>query len=469
MPISATAEARVEASPARRAVLSEWILVRFLALDITCLCYATGNFGFLNIFDARRPVQLILVLLLAPFGGVVLSRREWLRDSLWWLTAVTLIAEIFVRRNTSVFFLFDRFTAVFVVALVLSLSGRFSEVLLSAVVTLCAVFSTMVVVQAIVVWLNPGVLRWFVLGFTTSTAGDPLTLGHPLEYLGFTSPGILTVFGHPFARFRSFTSEPSVIVGAFYAPGILALTFPKPLRYAAVPILAFAVALSSSGTVFLSVALSLVAWPALWILRRYPRVAAAAPIVLIICWLLILTRLNVAAMMTSISNALAPFEASYSAVNKTVAGTARLSVAATRAAAIREYWLFGSPIGGAGGFPLHLFGYAGIVGLCLALIVSYRIQRLAAQMFTAADGLNRVAAALFYGLWIQVMGFSEFGWITLTGFLMIALMIRRMERVIALSMGHPPEPRLSTPSVEFQDVIGKTLAAVKRRGPWRPR
>jgi hypothetical protein len=276
-------------------------------------------------------------------------------------------------------------------------------------------------------------LRAFVLGYTTSTAGDPVVLGHPLEYLGLTSPGILTVLGHPFARFRSFTTEPSVVVCAFYAPGILALTLPKPLRYAALPILAFAVALSSSGTVFLSLALGIASWFALWILRRWRLLAAVLPIVLVLCWLAVLTQVNVTSMMTSFSSALAPLESSYTALNKTMAGSARLTVAAARVAAFREYWLYGSPIGGAGGFLLHLFGYAGIVGLCLSLVVSFRILWLATGMFTASSGASRLSAALVYGLWVQVMSFSEFGWITLTGFVMIVLMIRRMECVVASS------------------------------------
>lgn len=246
----------------------ERMLSRFLALLLASWCYATGNFGFLNIFDARREAQVVLIILTLPFAWVIVKRRAWLRDPVWWLAAITLIGEVVIRRNTLVFFLFDRIATVFVVALLVSLSASFSELALSALIALCAVFASMVVVQAAAVWFNADVLRWFVLGYTTSTAAQPIALGHSLEYLGFTTPGAAPFFGHLFTRFRSFTSEPSVVICAFYAPGILALTFPPPVRYLAIPILAFAAGLSGSGTAFFSVALGLIG---AYVVREYLR------------------------------------------------------------------------------------------------------------------------------------------------------------------------------------------------------
>jgi hypothetical protein len=409
----------------------EQALSRFLALLLACWCYATGNFGFLNVFDARREVQIALMLLTVPFAWAVVERPSWLREPVWWLAVVTLVWEIGVRQNTSAFFLFDRMATVFLVALVMSLGLRFSELALSAVIVVCAIFSSMVVVQAAAVWIDGDVLRRFVLGYTTSTAAAPIALGHPLEYLGFTTPGSAPFFGHVFTRFRSFTSEPSVVICAFYAPGLLALTFRPPVRYAAFPILSFAAVLSGAGTAFLSLGLGVAAWFVLTWGRRSPTVLAAAPIALVFCWWFVLARLDIKALLALFSKLVAPLAASLPILDKAVAGYARLSVQVSLLARMREYWLYGAPVGGTGGFLLYLFVSSGVIGLLLACMVSFQILRLAVRVFDVTRGIDRLAAALVFGMWVQVMIFSDFGWITLTGFVVIVLTIRRLEHMLA--------------------------------------
>src|SRR5438105_2698595 len=89
-PLSTTADAEFR---------YERMLGRVLAVLVACLFYATGNFGLLNVFDGRRTIQALLLASLMPFGAVVLKRRAWIRNPVWWLVALTVIAQIVIRTD----------------------------------------------------------------------------------------------------------------------------------------------------------------------------------------------------------------------------------------------------------------------------------------------------------------------------------------------------------------------------------
>jgi len=315
--------------------------------------------------------------------------------------------------------------AVFAVALLFSFGREFCYRVSKTIIVLSATFSAMVLAQAAIIWFNPDVLGRFVLGYTTSTQAEKVDVGHPLEYLGFTTPGAFKIAGHELTRFRSFTSEPSAVVSNFLAPGILALGYKGLTRAAAIPILVFSVVLSASGTVWLSIALGVVSYFLLFAVGR-EKLIASFPLVGIFVWYSFIARTDVVRLMTAVSQALAPLEPYEGAFNKIVSGTARLSVAAGYLQGWRSY-LWGAPVVPTGGLLLHMFLYAGVVGLTLCIVVGYNLLRSAALCFRREQGLSRLMAALFFGLFVQVMGFSEFGWMTMPGFMMLVLIQRRLE------------------------------------------
>jgi hypothetical protein len=409
-------------------VVVAWIAPALAAL-LGCFFYAAGNFGFLNVFDLRRQVQLLIGLILIAFTPLLAWRSEkWMRQPIWWLALVTLAGQILVRQGDSVFFLVDRVGSVFIVALLFSLSPLFRTRVLRVIIFICGVFSMMAIVQAIVIWFYPEVVRYFVLGYTTSTQAERVVIGHPLEYLGLITPGAIDVFGHPMPRFRSFASEPSVLVCGFLAPGLLALTFKGSIRYMAIPILIFAVALSGSGTIFLSLALGGAAWVLLRFVPRSYKIPAAGPIVLVFAWLWLLTVVDIQQMMIAMSNLLEPLDRIYPVFNKVKSGTDRLQPVADHVRHLPTYLLLGSPRQGSG-LLLHMVMYAGAAGLVAAIVVSYRMCKAAVAAFRATRGRVRLASAMIYGMFVQIMFFSEFGWMTMSGFMLMALMYEHLTAV----------------------------------------
>jgi hypothetical protein len=346
------------------------------------------------------------------------------------------VGEVVVRERSSQFFLFDRLIALFVIALVLSLSEQAGQQTLKVVIVTCAIFSTMVIVEAIAVWFKPEVLDSFVLGYWTETGSERVVLGHPLEYLGLTAPGILDVIGHPFARFRSFVSEPAGIVATFFVPGLIALTFPGAIRFAGVVILIFAVGLSGSGTVFLSAGFGCALMPVLWFLKGRARLAAMLPFILVAMWYVTLLNVDARELMTAITQFLEPLNDRYSAFDKTTAGLTRMQPAAELLMNAPSFWLVGTPDSGTGGLLLHLLTSMGVTSFALGAVVCYRLLKSCALAFRRTAGVTRVALALFYGTFVQVMLMSEFGWITTPGFLMLTLAMLRLE-LLARSAPNP--------------------------------
>lgn len=407
------------------------LLTAALALVLGCFFYAAGNFGFLNLFDVRREIQILFLFLLIPALPVVISRcGRWLRQPLWWMVAIALVADLFMKEDQSIFFVFDRAVAVFVVALLFSFSHTLSDKILKTVIVLASVFSTMVVIQAMIVWLEPHVLWSFELNYTSSTQAAKVEVGHPLEYLGFVTPGVAYVSGHPFSRFRSFVSEPSVIINSFLAPGILALGYHGPVRYAALPILLFAGLLSASGTAWLSIALGVVAYLLISIFKRRVVLLAILPFALAFLWYLFLTTMDVEAFLESVTAAVKPIEPYEGALDKRTSGMSRFGLTAKHLGGIEQYLLFGAPVAGVGGFLLHMLLYAGLAGLILAIMVNYKVMKLTIRSFLASKGMRRVMAGLLYGMFLQVLVINEYGWMSMPGFMLLALITRRLEFLV---------------------------------------
>lgn len=417
------------------------------AAALGLIFYALGNFGLLNIFDLRREVQVVLIaIVLTSAPTLVLRAHRWIRSPFWWLTLLTLVAEIFIRRNVSIFFLIDRLMAVYTVALVCALGPRFSNRVLQCIITLAAVFSMMVLLQAIVIWYNPDVLNSFVLGYTTSTQADAIELGHPLEYLGFVVPGVIDIAGHAMPRFRSFASEPSVLICTFLVPGLLALTYRGIVRWFAVPILLFAVGCSGSGTAWLSLAIGGVAYVLLLTFKRWRGFLTVAPFVLVPLWLNFLSSTNIFAFMVDASEALAPYEFYDGAFNKIVSGTTRFTTMSQYFSDLHHY-LWGAPFqpAMAVGFLLHMLLYAGVVGLAVATICAYKMLYLCSNVFVTHQGGARLGVALLYGTLVQVFSFSEFGWMTSSGFMLIAILMQRLEQMLAEGPCQPTAAQVAVP------------------------
>ena len=178
------------------------------------------------------------------------------------------------------------------------------------------------------------------------------------------------------------------------------------------------------------VGLAILAFALLFVFKRWPSILAILPLPLILLWLAILAAGvdSILDTMVALSEALDPVQQYYSAVDKVVSGTNRLTFMAVYFANAKEY-LFGAPFlpGIAIGLLLHMLLYAGLAGLLFVCMLSYRIFKHAINVFAARRGRVRLMAALVYGLWFQVILFSEYGWVSMPGFMMMGLIYQRLK------------------------------------------
>ena len=139
---------------------------------------------------------------------------------------------------------------------------------------------------------------------------------HWLAYLGFVQPGTLHIGDFIFVRFVSFASEPSVLVYSFLVPGLLALTFRGLMLWSGVPILIFSMPLAASGTIWLSLALGIIAFPVMYAYKRVVWVGAFLPVAAVVGFFLLIHVSEISEIVQTISALLQPLSDTNSAFEK---------------------------------------------------------------------------------------------------------------------------------------------------------
>lgn len=401
-----------ERSPKRRGRSFDLVVPTLAALY-----FATGAFGFLNIFGIRRQFQWILAVSLALTLPRVLSGiGRWIREPLWWMSAALVVGQLVLRTESSGFAIFDRVVALYVVSLVFSLSEETVRTILKAIIVLAATFSVMVLIQAFFIKLLPGVLSSFAGAFSSEMEARVIKLGHPLEYLGFVTRDVPGFAGLP--RLQSFASEPSVLICSFLAPAIMSLGFTGRVRKAGIPIILFVVVLAQSGTVVACLFLGFASFGALRLLRSR-RAWAVLPFAVLAIAYVLLSQVDVGVLTSRVGARISLLAA------HTRSGTIRLTDISLHFQNRGQY-LLGSPDdpGLPVGMALHMMLAAGLPGVFLTFLAVGRILRRAAHTFHTGNRNQRIMAAFASGMLFQAMSFSEYGWMNSAGFLMLALMTR---------------------------------------------
>ena len=412
---------------------SKKLLMGFYAFAFGALFYSAGNFGFLNLFNFRREFQAIIIVMFIPLYLLVIEKfMTLLKEPLFLLTLVMLFGELFFRGN--LIHLADALLSVFIVGILFSLKNKNTNDILKWIIIFCAFFSIMAIIQAIIIWIHPGILKFFSSRYGSWTSAGFVKVGHPLEYLGFVDHDRgYFLFGHYFYRLHSFTSEPSVIVCSFLLPGLLALTYKNGIRFLAVPILFFSIILASSGTVWLSVLLGFLALPFFLLFGRRINLLSIIPFIVILLFLSYLVKIDASQLSRKILKTLSPIQKINSEIkHKKGSLTARLEGIQEYTHLVKKY-PFGmpfvkTPIGGL----LFTFTHnGGILALLLGIIVSCRIFKYCAQCFIQnRRSYIRISSVFVYGLFTQCLVFFSGGWDNFVGIMIISLTYLRFEWLV---------------------------------------
>lgn len=437
-----------------RQVKSELMLINLCVPLLGALFYATGSFGFLNIFGVRREVQTFIIIFLLFFGLLVFKRLFFLLKEPVFLAACLFFLWELILRHEYIY-LMDRFLSILVVGLVFSISERQGSNVLRIIVVLASVFSLMAILQAFLLWFNLALLPYIAVGYSSESQAAFLAVEHSIGYLGFALNSTINVGGYEFARLQSFAAEPSVLVYSFLMPGILALSFQGAIRFLAIPILLFSVVIAASGTIWLSVALGFASWPLFYIVRRQ-RLLSFMPYLVIIIFFVFVAIKDVREITLRLVDVLNPLATHYSALSKETSAISRFTDILESLSNVKLY-LFGAPFHITSSIGLLMSAYlsAGIIGLVLMLIIFYRIFNLSVMAYKRGNLRIKIMVLLLYGTMIQVLSFSAYGWTGISGFMALSLITLRLN---SLSDRTPRASEISMPQSLKVHPIDETLS-----------
>lgn len=402
-----------------------WLTSGCLAL----IFFATGNFGFLNIFGIRREAQAFLsvglfAVFMTAFSG---SWRHYLNP-------IVLLALILLTREVLTYTsLMDIMSVVLIlmVAIVLLVYGhRLAEETLKWILWGSALFSAMGLIQAGIFFFRPDIIQYTTRPYSSDTGSATVMLSHPIQYLGFnTAEESLYVFGHQFSRLNSFASEPSVLVSTFMAPAFLGLGLGGRYRVLALTTLCFVIGPVQSGTIWLSCALGLGMYIYLkTIAKTRPAVRRTAGLALLLGLVVIVAlaqRLNV----ESVTERLVEFGGKLSQVTSSIESkTSSSNVRLTGMQSAFE-WVVANPLGGASGPEvagmalIYGVGYSGgYLGIALCLWLYSHLLMIMSEAFGAVSSeWIRIGICGCGGALLQAFFFSGYGWLSPAGFMVLTI------------------------------------------------
>lgn len=410
------------------------MLMGFFVLLIACFFYSTGNFGFWNVFGLRREAQLLLIICLLPLILIIFSKFQiLLKKPLLCLIFALLFTDIMFQRNMNVSHIMDRTMAILCVGFILSTNRKYGNNILKCIIIICSVFSMMQIIQSFFVFMEPELIPVLHSEYTSSSGGDKVEISHPLAYLGFTSyRGAYYLFGHEITRFRSFASEPSVLVYSFFVPGILALSYKGYIRLCAFPILFFSILLVQSGTIWVSALLGIIFFGLFAFFGRRVMMFSILPFLIAVFWFTILPKIDIYLFVVGLQNVVGIGDGTYSGLNRAGSIIHRLGPFIDAIPLAKKHFLFGVPVDQnfGGGFLLWILINSGLIGLIFAIIFFSQIFKLCIQCFNKHKGTTQLMAAIMYGTILQVLMFVCNGWNRSVGFLMLALIICRLEYLV---------------------------------------
>ena len=413
---------------------SSQLLLYFCGLLIAISFYSFGNFGFLNIFDARREIQSALLLMLMPVLLIIAAQktRRFLKEPLWLLVLCFLIAEIVLTQR--VINILSYLMALITIGALFSLKGKYVTFITKAIIVLCGIFSIMGIIQFIVLWFDPGLIASMVGGYSSTTSSAPISNISALEYLGFIS-GSTTLLGHHVYRLSSFASEPSVLVYSFLCPGILCLSYKGRIRMLAIPILLFAIVMVASGAIWLCILFSLISFPIGYVFKRYTRSGSVTIMLIIVMVLLLITKIDIPLFMRNTIDFLSPVSSFHSMpLQKYGSGVVRLTSIAYGIEKVSSHpFGLGSEgtLGVIAGLIVVSGLFCGFPGLLLISVIFYRMFKYGIHVWQGYGKEGKIFSALFCGTLFQTSFFSAYGWTSFAGLTMFCLLYIRIRDLSA--------------------------------------
>lgn len=226
-------------------------------LAAALLIYVSGSFLLAEILGVKREAQALLLIPIAIAASYYLvSRPIRLLDPLIGFVILKTATEVILRGQW--LYIFDNLATLFVLIVLRSAPPKSFARGAKFVVSLAGILALMGLLQWVLLLSDPQLGDYRLIVSDDGTIENAVK--HPIALLGLFGEPQYSFLGQPVARLQSFAKEPSLNVVYFLIPASLAFLLNRrtPFIFGAI-ILIFSV-LSTSGSVYLSLAFTAAWW-----------------------------------------------------------------------------------------------------------------------------------------------------------------------------------------------------------------
>lgn len=436
------APTRPASVPSRRSVVVA--MYAWNAIAIAILFFTMGQFEFFDMVGGKRLVQGILLAGIVVLGGPVLATRPayWRSNPLVLLAGAMAVSwVVFASDALSAL---EMLAAALLVATVFTLPWRYVELLISVLVIVATFFALLALLEFVVLVFRPELVDATVSYLLQPVRGGAYYVSHPIAYLGLTTGERRSLFGLIVVRLSSFMREPSLVVPYFVLPGVLALTARTAIRWLALPLFLFSL-LCLTGAFYAVVlmmipaVMMLYASRKLWRGRGRQRAIFVTSVAGLCLGAIVLYQTN---WMDRLVLLLFRNAFILEHIEK-LEFLDRASNALQRLELIRGFWADSRP-GSSDGMTIPtaigMLGYALALGgfPALALEALFLLGMMRAVATLHARTGQTVIPGFLLAIYAQAALFNMYGMMSSSGFLINALVLRRLRRLGGLDTRPPP-------------------------------
>ncbi|MES2218857.1 MAG: hypothetical protein V4501_10660 [Pseudomonadota bacterium] len=395
-------------------------LYQGLAVLIATAMFVVGRFGFFDILGLKRLLEILIFVPVVFFGTLLILRspNQWL-NPFFLLPCSCLL--VLLSWDWDLLFIADLGGSILIVAIIITLGEKFSELLLRYTIRIATFFACLGIVEFIIMLLKPSLVSQILLFYDNYSGSNVPVIQNAWQLLGLADGTSYHLWGMAVTRLRSFTSEPSLLVGYFLVPGALGLTYQgKFAKYGMICI--FFCICSLAGSVF--VALCSSAFIFMLLPVKNQRLFTYLPFFMLTVFIWILyTHFNELILLTKST------AGGYDFLDKTNSANMRFSY-------IREYIpkVIEAPFGLTEEIhqPLGLLigGLArgGIIGLILTIIILLKLYSSLAFLLVNQHLrlLQKIGLCIIYGSLLAGILYLDNCFVQMYGFTLLVLIYNRL-------------------------------------------
>lgn len=395
-----------------------------IAIAMAVALFVAGRFGFFDILGIKRifeillfvPIGLIALMLIGLYPNICLQ-------PFFLLPFFYLIFQTYF--NPDLLILADLSMATLFSAIILILGEKFANLLLRCIICIATFFAFLGIIEFFILMIHPSLVSQILLFYDYYSGSTFPVIDNALQLLGLADGTCYHLWGSSVTRLRSFTSEPSLLVGYFLVPGALALTDDREhYAWCGLICIVFCI-LSLAGSVYAALACAFFASILLLIKKRH--LATVLPFILltIFIWLLYSHFSDLILLTKKFGN-------EYDFLDKTNSANMRFGY-------IRDFLpkIIASPFGVDEeikqplGLLLGSLARAGIIGFALATLILIKIYSEFDSLFNRYDLYfkQQIGLLIVYGSITMGLLYLDNCFIQLYGFTLLLLIYNRLKNI----------------------------------------